>query len=71
MRRQRRRVVIERRWRSKHLTSRDREDAIVANADGAVAQPRTALPILPSAPYQPVNVAYRIGIRGVDGYPEN
>ena len=39
-------------------------DAILADADGTAAQPRTALHILPSAPYQPVNVAYRIGIRG-------
>ena len=47
------------------------DDAIVADADGAAAQPRTALPILPSATYQPVNIAaYRIGIRDVDGDPE-
>ena len=32
--------------------------------------PRSALPILPSTPYLPANVAYRIGIRSVDGDPE-
>ena len=31
---------------------------------------RSALPILPSTPYLPANVAYRIGIRSVDGDPE-
>ena len=35
----------------------DGEDAIVADADGAAAKPRTSLPTLPSAPYQPVNVS--------------
>ena len=35
----------------------DGEDAIVADADGAAAKPRTSLPTLPSAPNQPVNVS--------------
>ena len=35
----------------------DGEDAIVTDADGAAAKPRTSLPTLPSAPNQPVNVS--------------